>query len=350
MSTCSQSRTECPRRPVVKRLRAAVIGLGVGEAHISGYRSHPACEVVALCDSRGDRLRQVGANYPGVALTESADDVLDDPDIDVVSIASYDDCHYEQVVRAIENDKHVFVEKPMCLTEAEARDIRQLLEGKPHLRLSSNLILRRCPRFLALKARIGNGEFGDLFQAEGDYNYGRLNKITEGWRGRIEFYSVVHGGGVHIVDLLMWLTGCRIIEVSAFGTQVPSLGSQFRFNDTVISALKFENGIVGKLGVSFGCVRPHFHGLAIYGTKATFVNGDPEGRLYASCDPSVPPTRIDEAYPGVHKAGLIGSFIETIVTGHEPVVGEEDVFRSTSVCLAIEKAVASGGRCPVTYI
>jgi len=350
LRTCAAYHSEPDRGSAVKRLRAAVIGLGVGETHIAGYQSHPACDVVALCDISPDKLSEVGERHRGIELRASADEVLNDPDVDVVSIASYDDHHYEQVVRAIAGDKHVFVEKPLCLNKKEARHIRELLVGKPHLKLSSNLILRLCPRFVDLKARIDRGELGELFLVQGDYHYGRLHKITDGWRGAIDFYSVVCGGAIHMVDLLSWLTGGRVAEVSAVGNRIASDGSQFRYNDTVVSTLRFDNGVVGTAGVSYGCMRPHFHGLAIYGTKATFINGDPNGLLYESRDPQVAPRRMTEPYPGVHKGALITSFIDAILYGRDPIVNEEDVFRTMSVCLAIEKSAAAGTACPVEYV
>ncbi len=350
LRTCTRSKDEASPCPGGKTLRAAVIGLGVGEAHIAGYRRHRNCEVVALCDFSEEKLREVGQRYPDIERRGAADDVLTDPDVDVVSIASYDNHHYEQIVQAIANDKHVFVEKPLCLSEDEARHIRQLLGEKPHLKLSSNLILRRCPRFVALKDRIDRGEMGELFLVEGQYDYGRLHKITEGWRGAIDFYSVVYGGAIHLVDLLVWLTGKRVVDVAAFGNQVASRGTQFRYNDTVVAVLRFDDGIVGKVGVSYGCVRPHVHGLSIYGTTATFVNGHPHGWLYASRDPQVPPTPITEPYPGVHKADLIESFIDAIVCDREPPVGREEVLGTMSICLAIERAAATGKTCPVAYV
>ncbi len=303
-----------------------------------------------MCDFSEAKRDKARHAYPSVAVRESSESVLTDPDIDVVSIASYDNYHYEQVVQALEHGKHVFVEKPLCFRAEEARHIRTLLNERPCLTLSSNLILRMCPRFAALREAIRRGEYGDLFLVEGDYHYGRLHKITEGWRGAIECYSVVHGGAIHIVDLLLWLTDSRIVEVSAVGNRVASRGSQFRFNDAVVAALRFDNGVIGKVGVSYGCVRPHFHGLSIHGTRATFVNGWPDGWRFESRDPRVAPTRIVDAYPGVHKGDLLASFIDAILDARDAVVNTEDVFRTMSVCLAIEEAVHTGTVQPVEYI
>ncbi|HET8650843.1 MAG TPA: Gfo/Idh/MocA family oxidoreductase [Gemmatimonadales bacterium] len=331
------------------RLRAAVLGLGVGEQHIHGYRSHPECDVVAVCDFADDKLAMARERYPELRATREANEILDDPGIDVVSVATYDNFHRDQIVRAIERGKHVFVEKPVCLSVAEAEDVRAALKAHPGVRLSSNLILRRSPRFLELREQIQAGEYGRLYYLEGDYNYGRLHKITEGWRGRLDFYSVVYGGAIHIVDLLLWLSGERVTEVTAFGNAIAS-GGKFRFADLVASLLRFESGLVAKVTANFGCVYPHFHSLAVYGTRATFVNGLDRALRYDTRDPEQPPRAITTPYPGVAKGDLLYSFIEGIRRGTDPLVTEEDVFRTMSVCFAIEQATHERCAVPVRYL
>ncbi|NLE60815.1 MAG: Gfo/Idh/MocA family oxidoreductase [Planctomycetes bacterium] len=334
----------------MSKLRVGIIGLGVGERHIAGYREHPGCEVSVLCDYDEDKLREVAARYPGIATKTAAEEMLDDSSIDAVSIATYDNFHFEQAARAIRNGKHVFVEKPMCLHEEEARQLRELLSQHPEVVLSSNLVLRMSPRFASLKGMIEAGELGDLFYVEADYNYGRLHKLTEGWRGRLDYYSVVHGGAVHMVDLLLWLTGDTIVEVQAFGNRICSRDAAFRFNDMAVACLRFESGMVGKVTANFGCVMPHFHGLAVYGSRGTFVNERECGRLYQSRDPADAAREIRAEYPGVNKGDLIRSFVDAIQKGTRPVVTADDAFRAMSVCFAIERATRQPGAVEVSYL
>jgi len=334
-------------------IKAGVIGLGVGAQHIAGFLKHPKCEVVSLCDYSEDKLIACKENYPGVKITKDADEVLQDPQIDVVSIASYDNYHYEQIVMAIRNGKHVFVEKPLCLHRKEADDIRALLEENADLKLSSNLILRLSPRFKYLKSLIAEGRLGRVYYMEGDYNYGRLHKITEGWRGNLEFYSVVYGGGVHMVDLLLWLLDGEddpVKEVSSYGNNICSKNSTFKYNDIVVSLLKFESGKIAKIACNFGCVFPHFHSLQIFGTKATFVNGFENGMLYESRDSVNPPIKISDAYPGTHKGDLIYDFVKSIIDGSRPIVAEDDVFKTMSVCFAIEQSINESKTVEVNFL
>ena len=162
------------------KLRAGIIGLGVGEEHIAGYRLHPDCQVVALCDIQKDVCNAMRQKYPDLKIFQDPRELLKSRDIDVVSIASYDDAHAGQILDALRAHKHVFVEKPLCLHEEEAKDIRIALRENPDLRISSNLILRKVPRFIRIKKMIDDGLLGDLYYLEGDYDYGRLHKLTEG--------------------------------------------------------------------------------------------------------------------------------------------------------------------------
>jgi predicted dehydrogenase len=337
----------------MSKLRAAVIGLGVGEQHIAGYRAHPGAEVVAVCDVDPGKLAMAAERYPELRRTADARELLVDPGIDVVSVASYDDAHFEQIRTALEHGKHVFAEKPLVLYESDAIELARLLRERPELRLSTNLPLRLSPRFVRLRERVVAGELGALFHLEGDYDYGRRHKLTDGWRGRIPYYSVMLGGGIHMVDLLTWISGLTITEVvAAQGSAIATAGSSFHHADFVTALLRTDAGPLIKVNANLGCVSPHFHALRIYGTAGTFVNGLPAGALHRAAPPPQEATTslVEDAYPGVGKGDLIESFIESILTGAPARVTARDAFSSLSVCLAVERAVADGGSVGVEYL
>jgi len=331
-------------------LNAAVIGLGVGEQHIAGYERHSDCRVTALCDIDPAKGREVQGRHPGKSLTTDPDEILRDPTIDVVSIASYDQCHAEQILTALEYGKHVFVEKPLCLTRDEAVDIRTALSGKPELRLSSNLILRCCPRFCQLRDRVSSGAMGDIFAMEGDYLYGRIHKIVSGWRSETDGYSVILGGGVHMVDLLIWLKGKKVVEVSGAGNRVAAAGTSFRYNDFATAILRFEDDTIARVSSNYGCVYPHYHAVKIFGTEATFINQKDSGLYCWSRDPDDGMEVSGEAYPGTHKGDHLHGFIDGILRQGVPGVDTEDVFSTMSVCLAIDEAIRTKTLVEVDYI
>ena len=139
-----------------------------------------------------------------------------DKEIDVISIASYDDCHFKQVVMSLNYNKHIFCEKSLFV-----KILMNLKNFKPsqknkNLVMTTNTVLRCSPRFKKIKKEFENDIFGKVYFMELDYNYGRLNKITNGWRGKIKNYSVVLGGGIHMLDLLLWFKIHILKELALF--------------------------------------------------------------------------------------------------------------------------------------
>lgn len=321
-------------------LRAAVIGLGVGERHLATYEEYARCSVVALCDLDERRLEEVARTRPECRVTTNAADILSAPDIDVVSIASYDTDHGGQVFAAIASGKHVFVEKPLCLRDEEFERIVAALNEHPGVQLSSNLLLRRAPQFVELKERIEAGSLGRLFYLEGDYHYGRIEKIVGGWRGQIPFYSVTHGGAIHLIDLVLWLTGGRVCEVVAMGNQIATTGTQFRYPDMVTALLRFDDGMTAKISANFGCVLPHSHALSAFGTMGTFVQTIQGGAFYQSRDPQVLPEVI---LPRQHdaKRDVQRAFVAQLLDGMPGLVSTEDVLAAMAVSLAVERSLSS---------
>jgi predicted dehydrogenase len=323
-------------------LNVGVIGLGVGARHVPGFEADSRCKVVAMCDSDPAKLAEVGAQYPGRKLTVDAAEILTDPDIQVVSIASYDNFHRNQVIAAIAYGKHVFVEKPLCQFQDEFDDIAAALAAHPEIRLSSNLILRRTPRFAALRQRIVDGRMGRLYHLEGDYDYGRLAKIVTGWRADIPFYSVVHGGAIHLIDLMLWLTGGEVEEVFAYGNRIATENTRFRHHDMVVALLKFRDGMTAKVSANFASVAPHHHKLSVYGTEAIFEQSHVGAAYFHSRDPAAKPEVVTDAYPGAAKGDMLPSFVSSILDGTTPEISAREVLAAMAISLAIEKSLNSG--------
>ena len=333
----------------MKTLKVGVVGLGVGEAHVRAYQGIPGCEVTAICDIDPKRLAFIGDRYGVSGRSGEFRTVTEHPDIDVVSICSYDDQHAVQIVSALEHGKHVMVEKPMVLHRCEAESVLRALQDSKRL-ITSNLILRKSARFAALKEMIDSGEFGDVFHVEGDYLHQILWKITEGWRGHMDFYCTVYGGGIHLIDLMRWLMGQEVSQVCAMGTGILTRGSRYRWPDTITALLQWEGGATGKCTSCLGPQRTKFHALNVFGTKLTFVNDLPHGKLFSGDDPDKDEKAVTIPYPPVDKGDLLPDFVDCIRTGRKPLVNETDLFRVMDVCFAIWDAVQQRRTVDVRYL
>jgi predicted dehydrogenase len=306
--------------------------------------------VVALCDFSPEKLAAAQEKHPHMKLTSHADDLLHDPEIDLVSIASFDDHHFAQTLKALQAGKHVFVEKPLCRSLTELRLLKKALAQHSHLRLTSNLVLRAAPVYNWLRRMIHEGAFGEIYAFDGDYLYGRLHKITEGWRKDVPDYSVLLGGGIHLIDLMLWLTGQTPQKVTAVGNRLSSAATGFRYDDFVAATFQFPSGLIGRITANFGCVHRHQHVVRVFGTKGTFLYDDQGPRGHFSRDPAVAPEALDLSPLPDTKGALIPVFVQNILSRQDLGRQMQHEFDVISVCLAADRALASAGATEVEYV
>ncbi|MTI10583.1 Gfo/Idh/MocA family protein [Curvivirga aplysinae] len=330
-----------------KPLKVGVIGLGVGEQHVKSYNAIPNVEVSSICDINHRHANEVGLRRHVSDCHTDPMKIIEDPEIDVISICSYDNFHADQAVAAFENGKHVFVEKPIALNKPDMeRVIRaQQDSGK---KISSNLILRESPRFKEIRQMVQNDEFGDIYYMEGDYIHQILWKITEGWRGAMDFYCITYGGGIHLIDLMRWIIGKNVIEVTGMGVKKATNASQFKYPDIITNLLRFDDEVLAKTTTMFMPQRHKFHSLNIYGSKLSFENGKPHARLFNS-DEEKDESPFTTPYPAMAKGDLLPDFIEAIRKNEEPNVGAKDVYSVMDICFACWESVKEKKTVPVSY-
>lgn len=333
----------------MKTLKAGIVGLGVGEAHLRAYQALPNVEVTRICDINPVRGNEIGERYGVAERSMDYRDVTEARDVDVVSICSYDDSHAEQAVSAFNHGKHVMVEKPIALHRSEMERVYRAFEDSGKL-LTSNLILRHSPRFRMIRDMIAAGDFGEIFHIEGDYLHQILWKIIEGWRGKMDFYCTFYGGGIHLVDLMRWMMDEEITEVSAMGTDILTRNTGYAYPDTITSLMRFSGGATGKCTTTLGPQRTKFHALNVYGTKASFVNDLPHGKLFRSDMPEDESIIELDYNPSMDKGGLLSDFVSAIREDRKPIVNEVDVFRVMDVCLTIWDSTQSKRTETINYI
>jgi predicted dehydrogenase len=318
---------------------------------VKAFRANPHCAIAAICDHNPEKQERARELYPEARVVTEAGAVLDDPSIDIVSIASFDDDHFEQVTRALASGKHVFVEKPLCQTMEQLREIKRVWSSASRpLSLRSNLVLRGAPLYRWLRDRVRGGDLGEIYSFDGDYLYGRLPKITEGWRASVPGYSVLAGGGVHLIDLLGWVVGQRPRRLSARGNGICSRGTQFRYDDFVAATLEYDSGLIARITANFGCVHGHQHVVRAFGTRATFIYDDQGPRLQTHRDPAPPAHRIEEAPLPASKGVLINDFVHSVLTGAGSGDETQADFDTVSICFAGDAALRTQSTVEVEYV
>ena len=180
-------------------------------------------KVKIICEKNSKKINELKKKYPNKLIVSDENKIYLDKSINLVCIASYDNFHFNQIVKSIESNKNIIVEKPMCLKLTELIKIKKLLKKKPNIKMVSNLVLRTNDLFLNFKKQI---EKKKTIYIEADYLWGRKHKLS-GWRNRIKDYSITLGAGIHMVDLVMWLLKLKPTSVQVFGTKKGNIGSSF---------------------------------------------------------------------------------------------------------------------------
>jgi predicted dehydrogenase len=112
-------------------IHIGIIGYGYWGPRIArNFHGLPGCELSVICDKSAESLRRVQRAHPGVAVTSDANEVLCSPLIDAVAIITPVWTHFELAKTALQNGKHVFVEKPFTSTVAQAEELIELAARK----------------------------------------------------------------------------------------------------------------------------------------------------------------------------------------------------------------------------
>ncbi len=187
-----------------------IIGAGYwGGNLIRNFAASPDCRLKYIADKRQERLKKHGNAQAGVILTENADDIFDDVEVDVVVIATPVASHFALAKRALLSGKHVFVEKPMTRTVAEAEELVRVANEK-------NLILHVDHTFIyygpviKIKEILETGELGDLHYFDSQrINLGLIQPDV----------NVFWDLAPHDISILHYLHAERPESVSAVGTR-----------------------------------------------------------------------------------------------------------------------------------
>ena len=226
-------------------IRAAIVGMGRWGQNLtrSVAGGSDAIRITAGFTRTPSKVAEFAAAN-GIRMHDSYEALLADDDIDAVILASPHSAHFAQIMAAAEAGKHVFCEKPFCLSGDEARRALDALAARG-LRVAIGHNRRFSPNAVALREMIAGGELGDMVQIEGNFSANMAGYVDE-WRdSRVESPA---GGmtslGIHVVDMFINLFG-RIESVQAAGARV---AIPLDLDDAVTVLLRFEGGQLGYLG------------------------------------------------------------------------------------------------------
>ena len=111
-------------------IKAAIIGSGIGMKHLEAIDQYRNSSVKIICEKDKTKIKHLRKKFKNIKIISDEEKIFLDKSINLVSIASYDDDHFNQLVKCIKNNKHIIVEKPMCLKIEQLLKIKNLIKKK----------------------------------------------------------------------------------------------------------------------------------------------------------------------------------------------------------------------------
>ncbi len=243
----------------MKKLKAGVIGLGMGSGHARRMAAHAGVELTALADQDETRLAQA-ADAHGVARRyRDGAELLAREKLDIVCIATPNALHKPLAIQALESGAHVLCEKPMAMNADEAAAMIEA-SRRTGRRLMINFSSRFDPSAWAMKREVQAGTVGDIYYARTTWLRRRGMPGFGSWFGRKELSG---GGplidlGVHRLDLALWLMDYPQpvwIMASVYDHLASALAREqnkaFDVEDFAVALIKFANGATLSLEASW---------------------------------------------------------------------------------------------------
>ena len=135
-------------------IKVGLIGMGIGIKHLEAINGYRNCKVISILEKNKKKILLLKKKYKNINFFTNEKLFFSENDFDLISIASYDEFHYKQVIQAIKKNCHIIVEKPVCLTQYQLKKIYKELKLKPKIRFTSNLVLRKNSLFKAIKKKL----------------------------------------------------------------------------------------------------------------------------------------------------------------------------------------------------
>lgn len=253
----------------MQTLKIGAIGLGrLGYQHAKNVTRSMGAELVAVADPFPDALKR-GTEDFGVKGYADYHDLINDPDVEAIVIATPTQTHYEVLMSAIPTGKPIFCEKPVTFALNEAESIVREVE-RYHAFVMIGYMRRYDPSYMAAKKMIESRECGDPIY---------IHDCCRDPKGPPPHYVPQSGGlfvdmGIHDLDIVRWLMGWEITEIYARGGV---LKYDFLKNmndvDEGQMLLKFENGSLGMIEVSRNGNNVYECRTEVVGSKKTILIG-----------------------------------------------------------------------------
>lgn len=332
-----------------------IIGYGwVASAHIAAINATKQGRVTAIYSSRALNAEEVARQCGGpVRIYGNLEEMLADPSLHVVSVCSYPSQHREQTIAAAQAGKHLIMEKPLALSLADCRAMREAIK-QAKVKSCVCFELRFISQFLTTKALLDRGTIGQIHYGEIDYYHG-----IGPWYGQYRWNVTKEEGGsslltagCHALDALLLCMNDEVTEVTSYHTQSRHpIFQKYEYTTTSVSMLKFKGGALGKCAAVVDCFQPYYFHTHLVGSEGSILDNKLYSNQLALRDKKwteLPIALADSGDVADHPyQAQFQAFFDAIDEGKEmPLTSMDEAYKTFEVIFAADKS-ANEGR-PVT--
>lgn len=295
-------------------------------------------DLVAVLSRDRSRADEFARKHGAARAFTDYKELLADPDVDIVYVATPNGLHAEQVVAAAAAGKHVFCDKPLATSIEDARRAVEACDAAG-VKLGINFQTRHHRFVPHVRQALADGRIGDVVIAEVEVSPGR--SPLGGWRTDPELAGLgtINNLGVHGYDLLRCLLGQEVVEVTA----LLDVGTQAVLETVALALLRFSGGALAYVNANQAV--PNFRpDLVLYGTQGRIVGDsvtrpglDGQVRILAGVEESSFETTSRDAF-----VRAVAAFQQAVVDDVEPDASGVDGLRSVELTDAIARSAREG--------
>jgi 1,5-anhydro-D-fructose reductase (1,5-anhydro-D-mannitol-forming) len=315
---------------------------------LPGINAHPGNRLVGVVSRDPARADAFAKKFGAQHAYTRYEDLLANPDVTVVAIHTPNSQHADQAVTAARAGKHVFCDKPMATSVADAERMVRECE-KAGVKLGINFHNRFMPCFIEARRIVASGEIGDVHHVQIEASPGaRPGGRLGTWRtdpataGLGTTYSI----GVHVYDILRYLLASEVSLVSAFFDKPRGVMEEIN-----ASLLRFANGVIAQLSVHENSAFPH-NDFVVYGSKGRMLG---RGLTRSRAGGELIVTTTDgrtrsQEFPATNAHGAcVAAFSDTLLNGRDPVPSGIDGLRSVQLTDAMARSAGDGVHVRLAY-
>lgn len=333
-------------------INVGVIGCGriAQERHLPEYAHNENANILGVFDLNQKRAEETARRY-GAAAYASYEEMLEDPKIDAVSVCAANYAHAKITIAALKAGKHVLCEKPMAVTLEECEEmVRTAKECGRFLMIGHNQRLAKA--HAQAKKLLREGSIGKILTFRTCFAHGGPETWTID-RDNVWFFDKSRSAfgamadlGIHKTDLIQFLTGQKVCEVTAVLDTLDkktSDGAPIGVDDNAVCIYKLDGGILGTMTASWTCYGPEDNSTILYGTQGRMrIYDDPEyAVIIEKKDGTTIRYELDKIQTNDAQtdSGVINLWIQSLMTDTEPEIsGQEALSAMKAVFAAVQSS------------